>query len=245
MNRNSFSICKLFMSLITLAVMSIGFTDEAKSQQISFGPTQFVPVKKGGEVLLADTNWLPVWAIGWLFWDISNDSTFVIPRDKLCPPSSASISIEMLGARFEGEKAELFSYTTLPQLPENINPGDEFYVELKCNSPELISESTAIFFRMFFTDLYAYDVSFAEYAFIVTVGILEENEEGSIFYAGNNIYYIKDIFNFNLIDLVGKKIGTFSNIEILDLNYLNLKTGIYFLTYIKNNKLITKKILYY
>ena len=42
MARNIFLLNKLLISLFILTTLSIGFTDEAKSQQITFNPSDFI-----------------------------------------------------------------------------------------------------------------------------------------------------------------------------------------------------------
>ena len=205
-----------------------------------------------------DTFGLPVWAIGWLFWDIENDSTFVIPKENLFPIAHWNIHepVEMLGAKFYGEKSELFSYSTSPQLPAIINPSDEFYVELKCDSPDLISEPTAIYFRMF-TNYYSddkYQIHFAEYAFIITVGIEEENIYDIDIVPNPATEYFTVSFNLEkecnvnivLYDILGKEVMeiydsfVYEGLFIRTINVKNLSKGLYFL---KINNTINKIII--
>jgi len=229
---------KFYLGLI---ILLIGFVEEAKSQQISFGPTQFVPVKKGGEVLLADTNWQAVW-IGVLKWDLDSSIVFTIPQEKLFTVW-LNLSIELLSARFEGEHSELFSYTTSPQLPATINPGDEFYVELKCDSPELITEPISLFFRMFFTTDDNDTVYFGGYILSVLVGIEEEEiNNPKIYYIGNNCYILnEEVENVELFDIIGRRIKIISDEKIIDLN--NLSPEVYFLKYKFENKIKIEKII--
>jgi len=222
--------------------------------------TKLVTVNKikGDDIFLQDTFPLPVWAIGWLFWDIENDSIFVIPKENLFPIAHWNIHepVEMLGAKFYGDNHKLFSYSTSPQLPAIINTDDEFYVELKCNSPELISEPTAVFFRMF-TTYYSGNteqIHFAEYAFIVTVGILEKNIYDITISPNPATDFVTVGFDLekysyleiNLYDITGIKIkeifNDFAEPELFTktINVKKLNKGIYFL---KINNTIKKIII--
>jgi len=75
---------------------------------------------------------------------------------------------------------------------------------------------------------------------INVVDIQEDDGIKDIFYIGNNIYYINGIQKMELYDMTSRKIRTFNDTKILYLN--DFKSGIYFLTYFKNNKLKFEKI---
>jgi len=72
---------------------------------------------------------------------------------------------------------------------------------------------------------------------------IEENQEEKIkiFCIDRNIYYINDnISTLELYDIMGRKIKTFDNEKIIDLN--DLQTGLYFLSYTKNYKIKIEKL---
>ena len=77
---------------------------------------------------------------------------------------------------------------------------------------------------------------------INVLGIKENEEVDDIFYIGNNTYFIDNALELELYDIIGRKIKSFYNQDIIDLNEF---TGIYFLRYYKNNKIKTKKIIIY
>ena len=245
---------KIMLTNYTI-IMSALCVLNLNAQQISFGPTQFVPVNKGGEVLLQDTS--VVW-VAVLEWDLDSNSTFVISADNGNLAINffvniLGISIEMLGARFEGEHSELFSYTTSPQLPATINPGDEFYVELKCDSPESITEPLTVTFKMFFISD-GVEIACAMHILKVMVGI-EETNIYDITVAPNPVTNLVTInFNVekcselevNLYDVKGIKIKEIYNGFVEEglftktIEVKNLSKGIYFL---KINNIIKKIII--
>ena len=79
----------------------------------------------------------------------------------------------------------------------------------------------------------------------IFVGVEDKIENENIFCIGKNIYSVNDVSTtLELYDIMGNKLATFNNQDIIDLN--DIKTsGTYFLSYIRKSKLITYKILIY
>ena len=78
------------------------------------------------------------------------------------------------------------------------------------------------------------------------LGVKEEESAKNIRNIGNNIYKLEDVNQTELYDIMGRKIITFENTEIIDLNDYNLLIGIYLMRLIDNNKNIkTYKIIKY
>ena len=249
---------KIMLTNYTI-IMSALCVLNLNAQQISFGPTQFVPVKKGGEVILQDT---PVVWFYLLKWNIDSSSTFVISEseDYSIINNLTKIkgsSMKMLDAKFEEVYGVdlppgIFSYTTSLPLPAVINPGDEFYIELKCNPPDLIQVPSTVGFKMFFT--VDTTIVCAEYLLWIDVGISEENVYNISIAPNPAIDFFTINFNLekcselevNLYDVKGIKIKEIYNGFVEEglftktIEVKNLSKGIYFL---KINNIIKKIII--
>ncbi|MCL2040022.1 MAG: leucine-rich repeat domain-containing protein [Bacteroidetes bacterium] len=90
----------------------------------------------------------------------------------------------------------------------------------------------------------SYDYKWKKINFL---GIKEnEKDDDNIFCIGNNIYMLQNVEQAELFDLLGRKIASFKDEQIIDLNNYNLSIGFYFIKIIDNNKNIkTYKIINY